>query len=276
MVFCARCYEKHRHISHTRTVALAHPQFSHTGHNFRHNAGHGSIHYGKYSYSGHFLQRAFAEALLLTILTVLAVAALLSLSAGVMPATSEQPHVSYGGVTAAEPLQQDAPRFETTLRLAGAQVTLTSDTSYSINAKVESVKTYDDTISPAIPLDLLLAWGQMADPDIDSKLTWEQSDRRGTVTGTLGKFGKVDLTADYVINHVSNNHVIPADDRIRQGLMQIKPGDVVHIDGRLVDVRMVIGNRVLTVSSSKSRFDQGDGACEIIYVEHLVVNDRSY
>jgi hypothetical protein len=193
-----------------------------------------------------------------------------------MPAASEQPHVSYGGVTAAEPLQQDAPKFETTLKLAGALVTLTSDTSYSINAKVESVKTYDDTISPAIPLDLLLAWGQMADPNIDSKLTWEQSDRRGTVAGTLGKFGEVDLTADYVISHVSNNHVIPADDRIRQGLMQIKPGNVVRIDGRLVDVRMVTGNRVLTVSSSKSRFDQGDGACEIIYVEHLRVNNLSY
>jgi len=276
MVFCARCYEKHRHISRTRTIALTHPQFSHIEHHPSNHAGGGSINYGKYSYPGRLLHRVFAEALLLTIVTVLAVAALLSLSAEVIPAASKQPHLSYGGVTTAEPLQQDAPKFETTLKLAGALVTLTSDTSYSIRAKVEGVKSYDDTISPAIPLDLLLAWGEMADPDVDSKLTWAQSDRRGTVTGSLGKFGGVDLTADYVINHVSNNHVIPADESIREGLMQIKPGDVVRIDGRLVDVRMVIGNRALTVSSSKSRSDQGDGACEIIYVEHLQVNNQSY
>jgi hypothetical protein len=182
---------------------------------------------------------------------------------------------SYGINAGKEPVQREAKPFETSINFDDATARFTSDTAYSISARVEGAKAYSDTISPAVPYDLFLAWGELADPDIGGKLTWEQSDRRGQVSGALSEAGG-DLTTTDVITHVSNNHIIPANSRIRQGLDTIQPGDLVRIDGRLVDIRMVSGNRILSVHTSKSRTDQGDGACEIIYAEHLRVNEKSY
>lgn len=184
--------------------------------------------------------------------------------------------VSYGISTGKNPVQKTTTPFTTNIELNGAVATLTSDTSYSISAKVESSKRYSDAISAAVPYDLLLAWGKMAEADIDGKLGWDQSDRQGMVSGSLGGSG-ADVSSEYVINHVSNNHLVPATDNIRKAMATIEAGDDVRIDGRLVDVRMKTDDsRVMTVSTSKKRSDQGDGACEIIYVEELSINGLSY
>jgi hypothetical protein len=60
-------------------------------------------------------------------------------------------------------------------------------------------------------------------------------------------------------------------------LRSIQPGDKISIEGRLVDVRVrTDDNRGLSMKTSTSRLDQGDGACEIIFVERIKINEKSY
>jgi len=217
------------------------------------------------------------EALLLSILATLALAAVLGfqgngLALNLNSGTSSS--IRFGINAGSEPLQQSTPFFKTIVPVPGGNATLTSDSAYTISAKVESIRGYDDSISGLVPYDLLLTWGDMAHDDVDSKLTWEQSDRRGEVSGSLDD---VDLSSGYIISHISNNHVIPATDAIASALGNVKSGDLVRIEGRLVDVREILyDGRIITVNTSKTRADQGDGACEIIYIEHLRVNGRNY
>ena len=262
-VFCSSCHEKSRSLSRSgRQMTLAPAGFS-SGH-----AVHAPIR--------PVSRRLLIEAVLTLVLATLALATVFTLQERSF-AYSPNPLVSYGINAGKEPLQQSVYPFEDTIRYNGARATLSGDATYIVNARVQSTHAYGDEISVIMPYDFLLAWGDMADEDISSRFTWEQSDRRGEVSGTLGGAGGVDITSDYVVSHVSNSHLIPANEGIRQALAQVEPGDMVRIKGRLVDVRAYVSEgRVLTVSTSKSRTDQGDGACEVIFVETLRVNGESF
>lgn len=213
----------------------------------------------------------------MTVLATLALAAMFGIQNSNFTVNASQSAISYGINAGNEPVQHETSLFKTNVAVQGGTASLSSDTSYTINAKVESARFYDDTIGDLVPYDLLLAWGDMALDDVDSKLDWEQGDRHGQVSGSLGSANSVNLSTSYVIGHVSNDHLIPSTDRIARAMKNIKAGDMVRIDGRLVDIRMSLNdNRVLTVNTSKTRTDQGEGACEIIYVEQLRVNGQSY
>lgn len=219
--------------------------------------------------------RLVAEALLLTLLTVLLAAGLLAQKRTIEEGV-ESSSVSYGINASMEPLQKQTAFYSTVMKSDSGTATLTSDTLYSISARVESVRGYDDDISSIAPYDLLLAWGQVAENSDGNSLAWEQSDRQGTVSGSLKTRGETEIDTAYVISHISNNHVIPANSNIMAGMASIQPGDLVRIDGRLVDLKLTKGSRLLEIDTSRTRYDQGDGACEVILVEHLRVNGRSY
>ena len=262
-VFCARCHRQHQHASHqVSQTAIADP-----GWHFRHPA---------HGYGRPLTHKILLDALFMTVLATLALTAVFGIQNSDFTVDASQNAISYGINTGNEPIQHETSLFKTNVAVPGGTATLSSDTSYSINAKVESARFYDDTIGDLVPYDLLLAWGDLALDDVDSRLDWEQDDRRGQVSGSLGSANGVNLSTSYVIGHVSNNHLIPSTDRIARAMKNIKAGDMVRINGRLVDIRMSLNdNRVLTVNTSKTRTDQGEGACEVIYVEQLRVNGQS-
>ncbi|MHB0915622.1 MAG: hypothetical protein ACYC5A_00530 [Thermoleophilia bacterium] len=221
-------------------------------------------------------QKVAIESLFMSLMLVAAIWALFTFAGDDTAFSSDDHFFTYGINSETDPIQKPAPVFRMSFGTAsGTEVTLFSDTNYSISAKVQGVKAYDDAMGEVVPYDLLLAWGLLADDDVDDNMTWEQSNRRGTVSGSLNDAGR-EIDSGYVITHVSNSHVIPANQSIASALDTIKPGDIVRIDGRLVDIKMVDDSKVYTVTSSKSRTDQGDGACEIIYVERIKINDQSW
>jgi hypothetical protein len=66
----------------------------------------------------------------------------------------------------------------------------------------------------------------------------------------------------------ANMHMIPADAEIESRLKFIRPGNMVHLKGILVEVVSKEGWRW---KRSLTRNDTGGGACELILVESLYV-----
>ena len=65
-------------------------------------------------------------------------------------------------------------------------------------------------------------------------------------------------------------HMIPASASVERSLMKLREGDVVVLQGYLVDVDHDSGWRWRT---SMTRTDTGAGACEIVYVESIAVQN---
>ena len=71
------------------------------------------------------------------------------------------------------------------------------------------------------------------------------------------------IPLDEIVRSSANMHMIPADEAVAAALRQVGKDDRVRIDGWLVEVQADDGWRW---RSSLTRDDQGQGACEVVYV----------
>jgi hypothetical protein len=70
-----------------------------------------------------------------------------------------------------------------------------------------------------------------------------------------------------VNTQIANCHLVPADSSVRRQVKRIHAGDHIRVKGYLVDIYGVKDNgQYFTWTSSTTREDTGDGACELIYV----------
>ena len=67
-------------------------------------------------------------------------------------------------------------------------------------------------------------------------------------------------------SHMSHNHLVPANNRIKKLLRWINKGQFIHIKWYLVRLH---SNRGYLLVSSLTREDMWDGACETIYVTDI-------
>lgn len=68
----------------------------------------------------------------------------------------------------------------------------------------------------------------------------------------------------------ANVHLIPASDEITAALAAAPIGAIVHLAGDLVDVTLPNGDHV---PSSLTRTDTGPGACEILFLRSIQVQE---
>lgn len=136
--------------------------------------------------------------------------------------------------------------------------------SYDIEARVLSVETYRfDRNAELTPVDLALGWGPMSDSDVL---------RHFTITQQFRTFAWV--TADFPIPReeveasAANVHVIASSPSLERKLRKLREGDVVRLEGFLVEARAADG---WSWRSSLTREDSGMGACELIYVKRMTV-----
>jgi hypothetical protein len=61
---------------------------------------------------------------------------------------------------------------------------------------------------------------------------------------------------------------VPADASVEHKLRKLRPGQIVHLSGYLVDVR---GPGGFTWNTSLRRDDTGAGACEIMWIESVAL-----
>jgi hypothetical protein len=74
----------------------------------------------------------------------------------------------------------------------------------------------------------------------------------------------------YVLRHSSNNHLIPNDERIQGQLFALRVGQIVQLQGDLVDAHSDDGWHANT---SLTRDDDGEGACEVMLVRGVQVKN---
>ena len=144
----------------------------------------------------------------------------------------------------------------------GYRITLLA--TFDIRARVISGARYRfGRAADLSPVDFVLGWGAMSDSDVLKKISFSQGGRAYTWrTSTFPVPRRV------IETHSANMHMIPADDEIERQLKSIRPGNMVHVKGFLVEATTKEGWRW---KSSLTRADTGGGACELILVESLYV-----
>jgi hypothetical protein len=172
---------------------------------------------------------------------------------------SWQPAPTPGVLAPEEPLQTLIPAGEMApWHFKGCSFTALA--SYRIRARLLHRQSYvDERLGDISPIDYALGWGKMSDPTVYRQLELGQSVRWFSYSYQ----GLPPLSEDEMNSHSSNNHLIPATQQLTDQLFSFHPGDVVQLNGYLVQVE---APGLLPWRSSLSRTDTGNGACEIMWV----------
>lgn len=134
--------------------------------------------------------------------------------------------------------------------------------NFSIEARVLSVKRYHvGREADLSKVDLALGWGPMSDEAVLEKLKIKQSNRF-----YFWSTKKFPIPRAQIETNSANMHMIPADKTLQKQLDRVRIGDVIFLTGYLVEVRADDGWHW---KSSLTRNDTGNGACEVIWVESL-------
>ena len=155
----------------------------------------------------------------------------------------------------------------------GFEIAITQKASYRVRGIVVSRENYHSGWNTLIsPADVALCWGKLAENGTYKKLKWSQGNR-WYFWRAGEEFG---YNNDFIAQHSSNNHVIPATPNLAKAIKSMKEGDAVEMTGHLVDVSAVRKSENYFWNSSVSTKDHGDGSCEIIYLTQVKVHGKIY
>ncbi|HJU25601.1 MAG TPA: hypothetical protein VJ722_02885 [Rhodanobacteraceae bacterium] len=157
----------------------------------------------------------------------------------------------------------DAPQPE----IAFKDATLHPLAKFMVTARVLSRDDYRfDAESDISPMDLALGWGRMSDSAVLHSIEIGQGGR--FYEWQVREFP---IPRREIETHSANMHMIPADASVERALKRVRVGDVVTLDGYLVEADKPGGWKW---RSSLTRQDTGAGACELVYVRSLSVAAR--
>jgi hypothetical protein len=132
---------------------------------------------------------------------------------------------------------------------------------FSLDGRILHRKVYGyDRESKLVPVDLAVGWGPMSDQTVLDRLKVSQSMRFYWYEYQLPP----PIPREQIISHSTNLHVIPATPAIASFCKSLRQGELVHLEGELVEAA---GPEIGTWRSSLSRTDTGNGACELMLVE---------
>ena len=141
-------------------------------------------------------------------------------------------------------------------------VTLVTRARFELTARVLSREDYRfDAGAVLAPVDLALGWGRMSDSTVLSHIQISQGNRF-----YYWHVASFPIPRREIERSSANMHMIPADASVRHELDEVRPGEIIHLEGFLVDASRPDGWRWRT---SMTRDDTGDGACELVFVESV-------
>jgi hypothetical protein len=166
-------------------------------------------------------------------------------------------HQADGVLAQAEPQQTNVANGE---KVQVGRWTLTVRATYQVTARVLAREPYRfDSMADLVPEDLALGWGPMSDNRVLNTMEISQGNRfyywRSSAATPIAR--------EVIISHSANTHVIPQSPAIARQLARLRPGDVVTLQGEVVDGERNDGRWIKT---SMVRTDTGAGACEVMLV----------
>lgn len=141
---------------------------------------------------------------------------------------------------------------------------------YQIIGKIVGKDEYSATPLDRLgPMDLTIANGDIIRPEIISHFTIQKYTRHFRYQYFFPA-GTTPPLPSYIVEHMSNNHLIFAGDTAYSVAKTAGVGDMVEISGYLVTVSgKGQDGRTFTWGTSTTRSDQGEGSCELVYVETI-------
>lgn len=138
--------------------------------------------------------------------------------------------------------------------------------TFSVKARVLAAKSYHTGREAELsPIDFALGWGRMSDEAVLRQIDISQGNRF--------YFWHVDafpIPREEIETHSANMHMIPADRRVEKALKSVRVGQIVKLNGYLVEAKATDGWRW---KSSLTRTDTGNGACEVMLVKSIDVTN---
>jgi hypothetical protein len=173
-----------------------------------------------------------------------------------------------------EPVQElTRNRSKFKLDVSGYKWTLTPRANFRIAARVLSTERYRmEWQSTLSPIDLALGWGKLSSSDADRWISWSQSGRWYFYEWKTGS----PYQEEFIKEHSANIHIIPATQNVKSAVFRLHTGELVLLKGLLVNVDGSKGNDNYWWHTSLSRNDSGDGSCELLYLENLVLEGKEY
>lgn len=134
----------------------------------------------------------------------------------------------------------------------------------SLQARVLATERYYlDRESDLAPIDLALGWGPMSDSSVLGRLDISQGNRF-----FYWRTDRLPVSRKVIESHAANMHMVPANEAVEYRLERLRSGQVIELQGLLIRAEADDGWRW---ASSLSRDDTGKGACELVWVEDVLV-----
>lgn len=135
---------------------------------------------------------------------------------------------------------------------------------YEIRARVLLKERYRwDEGADLVPVDVAVGWGAMSDTAVLNELDISQSGRWYQWRSQTFPIPREEIT-----RLSANMHLIAADKAVAKQISRVRSGQVVKLKGYLVEARRADG---FTWTSSLSRTDSGNGACELMWVSDFEI-----
>lgn len=167
------------------------------------------------------------------------------------------------GVLAPEPPVQRDISHQPSIRHGDFDLTPLAE--FSTESRLLSRLSYRFDEGAALsPLDFAIGWGRMSDTAVIEQLGVEQGARFFTYRWA----DEPPIPADEIVRSATNVHLIPADRGVESALAKVRAGQVIRLDGLLVEARRADGWHW---RSSLTREDTGNGACELLLVQSVAV-----
>lgn len=143
---------------------------------------------------------------------------------------------------------------------------LTPRAEFRAAARLLSRTSYSDEGADLSPIDFALGWGRMSDSAVLGGLSFSHGARFFNYRWQ----NQPPIPPPEIVVSVANVHIIPADPGVERDLERMRAGQVIEIDGLLVDARRSDG---WSWNTSLTREDDGKGACELMLVQSVRVVD---
>lgn len=161
-----------------------------------------------------------------------------------------------------------------TLEYRGASYLIDPVANYEISGMIVShndIQAFDDIYhtSDSVDIrDLCLIWGENIENNNHLSFNFKNEPWSCHISQKSS-----DSPGEFSIENLSNNHLLVSSEKLREQIYSLHPGDQIKLTGQLINYGYP--GEAPFRKTSLTRTDEGNGACEVMFVDTLQVLSRS-